>query len=399
MAQQRLHSCQPETPPRRLLGIMSGTSADGLDLALIDVSSDLPDIHFQVKATASQPYSTPLRREIHRLIDADSCRFADLTRLHHRWAVYTAAAIKAFLRAKKIPLHSLDAIASHGQTIAHHPRPRNYLGRKSWGTLQIGDPSVLAQQTRCTVVGDFRWADIGAGGSGAPLSGYYHYLMLAQVESGPGRRAPLAVLNIGGIANISVTHRTRKRFTVIAFDCGPGNSLSDALMRRWGRRQYDRDGTIAKHGTIMQETLTRMKRHGYFRRKPPKSCGKEEFGATFIDQYFPKPPRDRAALADRISTVDELAAWAIAGSCRWLGRIGGIIVVGGGRHNKHLIGRLRDMVDPRPLISADYLGIPGDYVEAIGFALLANETLHGRPGNLGGATGGHSAVLGKICYP
>jgi anhydro-N-acetylmuramic acid kinase len=207
------------------------------------------------------------------------------------------------------------------------------------------------------------------------------------------------VLNIGGMANISRTRSAGGRLVVTAFDTGPGNALSDTVMRWWGRGKYDRDGRLARRGQVNSDILRRMKKHPYFRRPAPKSCGKEEFGSRFVRRFYPAAPRSKEELQSRLATTAELVAWSIAGSRRWLGRIGGLIVVGGGRHNGHVMERIGEFIAPTPLVSCDYLGLPGDFVEAIGFALLAHETLSGRAGNPGGATGGKPAILGKICLP
>jgi anhydro-N-acetylmuramic acid kinase len=231
------------------------------------------------------------------------------------------------------------------------------------------------------------------------LSGYYHHLMLSRLEKRGAHRPSLAVLNIGGMANISVSRAKAGRLSITAFDTGPGNSLSDTIMRLWGRRAVDRDGKLAARGTCGREVLRKMENHPYFRRRAPKSCGKEEFGSRFISQFYPAAPRSRSELCDRLATAAELVAWSIADSRRWLGKIGGLIVVGGGRHNVYIMRRISELISPVPLISCDCLGLPGDFCEAIGFALLAHETLSGRAGNLGGATSGKPAVLGKICVP
>ena len=382
---------------RRIVGLMSGTSADGLDLAVVDIENRRAGPVFSILAAGTSPYPAALRRKIHELIDAPSCAWEDLVRLHYRWSAFAAERVQVFLHAQRIPRQSIDALASHGQTLAHHPTTKRFLGGPSRGTFQIGDLSVLAHLTGYVTVGDFRWADIAGGGEGAPLSGYYHHLMFSRLHR--RGRLPPAVLNIGGIANISVVRMTRGKLGITAFDTGPGNCLSDGVMRLWTRKPYDHEGKLAANGTIQPEILRRMAGHPYFRRRPPKSCGREEFGLSFLRRFYPRPPRSTAELADRLGTVDELAAQAIAQSRRRLGEIGGIIVVGGGLHNRHLMARIAELVSPTPVIGSDSLGLPGDFVEAIGFALLALETLSGRPGNLGGATGAEPAILGKICLP
>ena len=382
---------------RRIIGLMSGTSADGLDMAVIDIKDRRAGPVFRILATGIAPYPVAMRRQLHAMIDAESCGWEDLVRMHYRWAAFAAECVKDFLKEHRIPLSSIDALASHGQTLAHYPRTKQMLGGPTRGTFQVGDPSVLAHLTGLVTIGDFRWADIAAGGEGAPLSGYYHHLMFSRLAQTRGLR--LAVLNIGGIANISVARIKQRKLRITAFDTGPGNCLSDAIMRRWGKTAFDHDGKLAVRGTVDTAILRRMMDDPYFRRCPHKSCGREEFGTRFLFRFYPQPPQSRSELADRLATVNELAARVIAESRSWLGPIGGIIVVGGGRYNRHLMARITELVSPIMVASSDSLGLPGDFIEAIGFALLANETLCGRPGNLGGATGGAPAILGKICVP
>jgi len=377
---------------------MSGTSADGLDLAVVDV--DNRQTTFRVCATGTVPYPPAMRRHIREMMEAVSCDFETLVRLHYRWAAFAAEKVRRFLQEHRIPFGSVDALASHGQTLAHYPQGKRFLGGPTRGTFQVGDPAVLASLTGYVTVGDFRWSDIAAGGTGAPLSGYYHHLMFSRIEKKRGHRPPpLAVLNIGGMANISVVRMKSGRLIITAFDTGPGNSLSDCAMRLWANKPFDRGGTLAAKGEIDRRILQRMEKHPFFSKPPPKSCGKEEFGTRYLLRFYPRPPEKALQLADRLATVDELVACSIAKSRRRLGKIGGIVVVGGGRHNRYLMERISRLVFPLPLITSDSLGLPGDFIEAIGFALLANETLSGRPGNLGGATGARPAVLGKICIP
>lgn len=378
---------------------MSGTSADGLDLAVVDIRDGRAGPGFHVRAVDTIRYPPSIKERVHQLMEAESCSFETLVRLHYRWAEFAAGSVHRFLSDSSIPPQSVDALACHGQTLAHYPHEKRFLGGSSRGTFQVGDPAVLARLTGYVTVGDFRWSDIAAGGSGAPLSGYYHHLMLSRLEKRGTRQPPLAVLNIGGMANISISREKAGRLTVTAFDTGPGNSLSDTIMRLWGGRGFDRDGRLAARGKIEENLLRKMTNHPYFRRRPPKSCGKEEFGSRFISHFYPMAPGNRSELCDRLATVGELVARSIADSRRWLGKIGGLAVVGGGRHNRHFTQRLGELISPVPLVSSDYLGLPGDFIEAIGFALLAHESLSGRAGNLGGATGAKPAILGKICVP
>jgi anhydro-N-acetylmuramic acid kinase len=280
----------------------------------------------------------------------------------------------------------VDLVCSHGQTVAHYP----FSARRT--TWQIGSVNEVAVATQRLTVGDFRPADIAAGGMGAPLSGYYHHLLF-----GPG----VPVLNIGGLANISVSRAVGRRLRVIAFDTGPGNMLIDALAERLLEHPMDRNGRMAAQGRPDPRVLNAVLKHPYFHLIPPKTCGREEFGWSQVRRIFAERALDPA---DALATAVEITAWSIADATRrWISpqtKNRTLIVSGGGARNEYLMTRLQEYLGDWELATPDGWGIPSRYLEPVGFAALGIETLHARAGNRGGGTGARIPnVLGVIALP
>jgi len=375
---------------RRLnvLGVNSGTSMDGLDLTLLRIDDRRPSPRFRVLATGQNAIPGRIRRALMSAASTDTLDKRELIVLDMALGRAIAAAARSIMRR-----HPVDVIASHGQTVAHYPKSSPALWRGPT-TLQIGSLDVIAHLSGRVTVGDFRAADTAAGGMGAPLSGYYHHLLF-----GTG----CIVLNLGGIANISVSQYSRGRLRVIAFDIGPGNMISDELARRLLGRPFDRHGREAMRGTAIAPALRRVLNHPYFRRRPPKTCGREEFGAAFVEQSVLMRGASSDKPADWLATVVEITARATERAIsRWIKPITSsrrLIVSGGGGCNRALMRRLRDLLIGWELVGSDEFGIPPQFVEPAGFAILAHETLRGRAGNLGSATGGKPAVLGVIAQP
>jgi anhydro-N-acetylmuramic acid kinase len=337
----------------RVAGVMSGTSLDGIDVAIVDIRGK----KIETIAFRTTPYPKAIRNAILNIFSV-----GEVSLLNFRLGQLYAEAILAM----KEPV---ELIGLHGQTIYH-------VGRKY--TLQIGEAAVVAERTGVDVISNFREADIAAGGQGAPLVPFVDRLLFGHSKK---RRA---ALNIGGIANVTLLPEG------IAFDTGPGNMVIDALVEEMtgGRKRFDRDGKIARSGVVNEALLRKLRTNPYFRRRPPKSCGREEFGREFartlMDTGLP--------MADLVGTATELTAQTIAGA------IGEreAIASGGGVHNGFLMERLRSMVRVRS--SAEF-GIDPDAKEAIAFAVLAYQTAKRRPGNLPSATGArHPAILGKRSY-
>ena len=357
----------------RIAGIMSGTSLDGIDVALVEIrgSGHVRTIGFQ-----STPYPPRLRKELLAVSNA-ATHTAAISRLHFELGEqYARAALRAMGRFGRAAL-----IGCHGQTIFHE-------GRHS--TLQIGEPAVIAERTGIPVVANFRARDIAAGGEGAPLVPYADYLLFRHP-----RRARTA-LNIGGIANVTVIPAGARPGDVVAFDTGPGNMVIDALVREHtrGKRLFDRGGALAASGRVHQALLDDLLRDGYYRRRPPKSTGREQYGAEFVARM----KRSRLPMRDLIATATALTAATIALGVRRAGAARSeLIVSGGGAHNPRIMAQLAGFLPDAPLAtSADY-GIDIDAKEAVAFAMLAHETWRALPGNLPSATGARRAVvLGSI---
>jgi anhydro-N-acetylmuramic acid kinase len=294
-----------------------------------------------------------------------------------------------------VPIEAVDFIASHGQTVWHQPEPESVGGVKTRSTLQIGEPAVIAERTGCTVVANFRARDIAAGGQGAPLAPYGDYLLLTD----PHR--PRIAQNIGGIANLTYLPPGAKPEQVIAFDTGPGNAIIDAaiVVQTQGHWQFDRDGVRAASGeaAMNRNLLAMLLKHEYLELPPPKSTGRETFGAAWAEGLLSRRGRDDAMIAAFTRFVVESIADAYE---RWLPPLTPeteIILSGGGARNPTLVAWFKDRVKPAVVRFSDEFGLPVDAKEAMLFAALGAETLRGRPGNLPSATGAsRPVVLGQI---
>ncbi len=386
-----------ETAPMRVIGLMSGTSADGIDAALLEIGTNKGLPKLRLLRFAVFPFPNGLRERILRVADAGSGATSEICRLNVLLGELFARAAIAVARRARVPLRDVALIGSHGQTIAHLPDPKAEYGVSIRSTLQIVEPSVIAERTGITTVADFRPRDLAAGGEGAPLTPYLHALLFRH----PRRNR--IVLNLGGIANITFLPKGRGLRGVLAFDTGPGNVLIDALVARLtgGAMGVDLDGRIAASGEVDPRLLRWLMAHPYFRRKPPKSTGREEFGPTLIDALLRRAAARGITEEDLVATVTAFTADSVALHVRRdLSRSAAsaeLITCGGGANNPMLIRRLQEVLPEGRLLSADEAGFPGRAIEASAFALLAYLTTHGLPGNLPRITGAtHSAILGKI---
>lgn len=372
-----------------VLGVNTGTSIDGLDLALVEISEAGSDPRFRLLHSRSYPFPRTFRTTLYDLASVAQVDKESVTRAHYRLGELIAVSIHRLRDDLARPVR-IDLIGSHGQTIGHFPDARR--GRSA--TWQIGSPAIIARQTGIVTVGDFRSGDIAGGGMGAPLSGYYHCLMFGTEP---------VVLNIGGIANVSAARARKQRLEVLAFDIGPGNMVIDAVAARLLNARFDRDGRTAARGTVDRRILARALRHPYFRRRPPKTCGREEFGTATVNAWLGRSPL-RAGDAPRIlATAVAITADAIISAVRqWVEPFTpsrSMILTGGGTRNRTLMAALEEGLPHWTLANPEDFGVPARYVEAAGFAILAHETIHARPGNQGGATGGKPAILGSIALP
>lgn len=382
----------------RVIGLMSGTSADGIDVAVVQIRGHGFRRTMRLEAFRTFPYPPAVRRFVLRLANpAPETRVTvgEISQLNFLLGELFAEAVLEACRKLRISLRSVDLIGSHGQTIFHQGSPARFCGFPVRSTLQIAEPSIIAQRTGITTVADFRPRDMAAGGQGAPLVPFVDYLLYRHARLGR------VVLNIGGIANLTVIPARAKPEDVFAFDTGPGNMVMDALAESFsrGRLHFDCEGRMAARGKLLPEVLRWALAHPFFRERPPRSAGREQFGRAFAKAFRRRAGRARPE--DTMRTAAEFTVASIADAFRRFirprVRIDEWIASGGGAHNRFLMSRLaQELKGVRITPSARY-GIPEDAKEAFAFAVLAYETHHGRPGNLPGATGAsRPLILGKI---
>jgi anhydro-N-acetylmuramic acid kinase len=385
-------------------GVMSGTSADGINVALIKLvwrgrprprASGLSEVAFKFLAQAEYPYPKKVRQAVLGAMNARHASVANLARLNFLLAELYAEAVLATQRRFRL---KAELIGCHGQTLYHQGDPAKFLGRKLAVTWQTGEGAVIAARVGVPVVSDFRPADMAAGGKGAPLVPFLDYLLYRDPKVGR------IVQNIGGIANLTAIPAGASSGQVVAFDTGPGNMVMDALTDRLFGRPYDRDGRIAASGAVLESVVTEILRLPFFRRKPPKTAGREEFGREFAQQFGKRC--GRANKADVIATATALTARSIAEALRRFvltprGHFREFVVSGGGANNPTLLAMLANELRPLHLTirASDEFGLPSAAKEAAAFALMAYETWNRRPSNIPSATGAkRPAILGKISY-
>ncbi|HEX6501836.1 MAG TPA: anhydro-N-acetylmuramic acid kinase [Terriglobales bacterium] len=400
-------------------GVMSGTSADGINVAFVDIQTArgkkvsvedphpplkgkdgaprfarAPGLKVKLLGHAEYPYPTKVRRTILSLMNAESASVAELSRLSFLLGELYAEAVLATQRRLKI---KPQLIGCHGQTLYHQGEPQLFLGRRLAVTWQSGEGAVLAARTGIPVVSDFRPGDMAAGGQGAPLVPFLDYALYS--DSKIGR----IVQNIGGIANLTAIPAGASA-NVIAFDTGPGNMVIDALAEHLFHRRFDRDGRIAASGETIEPVIDYFLRTSFFSRKPPKTAGREEFGREFVADWLQRCRGARKS--DIIATATAFTARSISDAIRRFvlvrpGKFEEVIVSGGGAKNPTLMKMLRRELSPLRLLlrTSDEFGVPAEAKEAVAFALLAFQTWNHRPSNVPSATGAkRPAILGKVSY-
>jgi anhydro-N-acetylmuramic acid kinase len=381
-------------------GIMSGTSADGINVALVKVglarprSSRSDNLSFKFLAHAEYPYPRQVRRAVLEAMNATQASVANLARLNFLLAELYAEAVLTTQRRFRL---KVDLIGCHGQTLYHQGDVAPFLGRKLSVTWQTGEGAVVAGRVGVPVVSDFRPADMAAGGKGAPLVPFLDYLLYRSERIGR------IVQNIGGIANLTAIPAGNATGRVMAFDTGPGNMVIDAVTDRLFGRAYDRDGQIAATGTVLEPVIAQLLRAPFFLRKPPKTAGREEFGREFVQRFMKRC--GRAKTQDVVATATALTARSIADALRRFvvarKHFNEYVVSGGGANNPTLLAMLTNELRPMgiSLRSSDEFGLPSEAKEAAAFALMAFETWNRRPSNVPSATGARRpAILGKISY-
>jgi len=430
-----------------VLGMMSGTSADGIDTALVKISGAPPNLKIRLVGHTSQNFPPAIRREILRVAEQNPLTAGECSQLHARLGyIYAGAAIAACKKLRVSPAN-VDLIGNHGQTVFHQGPSVSRRSRISVGaapfalkgavvrwfsstipsTLQLGDGSVIANLTGITTVSDFRPADIALGGQGAPLVPFADYVLYRHPKFGR------VSLNIGGIANLTVIPANAEPSDVFAFDTGPGNMLIDALVQHFtrGRLRFDNHSVLASRGNFVPQIIDALMQDPYLKQSPPKSTGREYFGRAYLQKLLALGRRHKAKSNDLVRATTIFSALSIADAVHRFvlpkTKIQQLIVSGGGAANPLLMAQLAALLGsspvgtqagPKPerrnatpgspranndsrieILPSSRLAIPTEAKEALAFAILAYETFHQRPGNLPSATGaGKPAILGKISY-
>ncbi|MFD0692555.1 anhydro-N-acetylmuramic acid kinase [Paenibacillus sp. GCM10027628] len=383
-----------------IAGIMSGTSLDGIDVALVridgcGIETKVELIHFE-----SFPYEAEVREKLKQLCSVEHSDVAQLCGMNFAIAERFAEAVIQTAAAAKLPLEEIDLISSHGQTVWHIPeadRAHPFLPKS---TLQIGDLSVIAKRMGKPVVGDFRTADMAVGGQGAPLAPYGDFILFRDALKGR------ILQNIGGIGNCTAIPASADANQLIAFDTGPGNMVLDQVVYELSQGQltYDADGVWAARGHVNTELLSEMLAHPYFQQLPPKTTGRELFGKSYASSWLITAKQKRLIWEDIVATATAFTAHSIARAYQAFifpqFDIAEVIISGGGAHNRTLLRMLGKLLPQQTILTSDEFGISSDAKEAILFALLGNDWIHGVPNNLPSATGAErSTIMGKLALP
>lgn len=382
-----------------VLGLMAGTSADGIDVALARIGGEPPRLKAELLRHTTLPYPAALRSEVLRVAEGSAATAGGISQLNFRVGQAFADALLAACRQFRVAPRSIDLVGSHGQTIFHQGKPEAFCGAATASTLQIGEPAVIAARSGITTVGDFRPADMARGGQGAPLVPFADYALYRHATIGR------VALNLGGIGNVTVLPAGARPSQVIAFDTGPGNMVIDALISRFtgGRERFDRDARRAQLGRALPKLVDELMRDPYLRVKPPKSTGREYFGKKYVQRLLAlgrkhgARPNDlirAATVFTALSVVDALHRFVLPRT-----KIRELIVSGGGARNPLIVGQISAALPGIAVVPSSRFGVPEEAKEALAFAVLAYESFHRRAANLPSATGAAGpAILGKICY-
>ena len=379
-------------------GVMSGTSADGINVALVRIQGRGFRSRFELLAHYEFPYPDNVRRTILAAMNAGSASVADLSRLHFLLGELYADAVHAAQRRARL---ECELVGCHGQTLYHQGRAAPFLGRQIACTWQTGEAAIIAAKIGVPVVSDFRPADMAAGGKGAPLVPFLDYVLYRH------RRYGRIIQNLGGIANLTAIPPRALPEDVVAFDTGPGNMVIDAITERLFERPFDRNGRIAARGEPIERVLQQLLRNPFFRQKPPKTAGREQFGREFVRELLRLCRR--ADEHDIVATATALTARSIGIAVRKFvlplveppARFRELVVSGGGTKNLTLMRMIREDLAPLKMRvrTSDDLGLPSEAKEAVAFAMLAYQTWRHLPSNIPSATGAkRPAILGKVSY-
>lgn len=379
-----------------ILGLMSGTSCDGLDLALIEISGLGSKTEFNVIACESLAYSVQTREALLSFLRRPEHTLKEISQLNFYMARLWADQVEQFFRNKNLKRFSIDLIASHGQTIWHQPFKDLFFETQTTSTLQLGDPSVLANYLQIPVVGDFRVADMALDGQGAPLIPYFDWVFFSRFKKN------IMAVNIGGISNITFVPADGDFSKLKAFDCGPGNMLIDGAMLHLFKKPFDTEGNLARSGKLSEKLIEQLKSSDPFiEQMPPKSTGREQYNETFLNNILLFAGKNNISAEDTIHTLSYYTAESIYKNyCMFIDahQPDELAVGGGGSKNSFIMEKLSDLFNASAIKTTAQYGLDEDFKEAIGFAILANETIHGKPSNVPAISGAsRPAILGKIC--
>lgn len=376
---------------------MSGTSCDGLDIALIEIEGSGLNTALTFKAGKSFAYAPQMKSTFLDFMQNKNWSAKDFSQLNFYLAHIWAGMVNQFLKEKKLEAREIDLIGSHGQTLWHQPEPDDFIDTKTVSTLQLGDPGVLAQLCSIPVVGDFRVADMALGGQGAPLIPYFDWVWFSRFKKN------ILAVNIGGISNLTFIPGSGDFERLIAFDCGPGNMLLDAAMKMLYGKPFDRNGEIAFSGKFSAELFEFLCQKDLFlKRQPPKSTGREFYDRVFLDAILQQARKINLNKADIIHNLGRYTAFAIYENYQKFiaphDIVEAVAVGGGGAHNRFIMNTLQEFFGAVAVSDVRAFDLDEDFKEAIGFAVLANETWQGNFSNVPQVTGAkRPAVLGKIC--
>ncbi len=381
-----------------VIGLMSGTSLDGTDAALVEITGNGVNTKLNLVGFIEHPFPQGLKQMILNNSMVETSRVDEISQLNFLISKIYVDGIKRLCEEVNFPLEKVDLIGSHGQTIHHLPNPAELFGFEIASTLQIADPSVIAKLTGVVTVGNFRTGDIALGGQGAPLVPYFDFILFHSSDLNR------ALLNIGGISNFTILNKERGMKEVLAFDTGPGNMIIDTLSKRMFKKDFDLNGEIAMSGKKNEDLFSALvTRDRFIEKQPPKSTGREYYGDSFLDPLFEE--FNSVPGEDWLHTVTDFTAYGVFRNYEKFIKeqtsIDELIVSGGGAKNKFLYQCLHNYFGEDVQVKViDEIGVSSDAKEAICFAVLANETISGNPSNIPRTTGAsHSTVLGNICLP
>jgi anhydro-N-acetylmuramic acid kinase len=389
---------RPNTKAMMVAGVMSGTSADGIDVAVVRIAPGKFRPTLKLIVHEAFPYPPALRQKVLAAMNAPATSTAELARLNWRLGLAYTEAVQATVKKHQL---KLDLVGCHGQTLYHQARAEHFVGRTFACTWQAGEAQAISAALRVPVVSNFRPVDILAGGQGAPLVSLLDYMMFADDHRGR------VLQNIGGIANLTGIPPKAPLDAVLAFDTGPGNMVIDWLAQKLFNKPFDRNGALAAQGAAIAPVLRDALRHRYFRLKPPRTAGREQFGREYAAGFLAACRKASKNPADALATATALTAETIAASYvrfvrrKMRGAPVDFIVSGGGAKNRTLMTMLAERLEPLGcrLADSDAFGLPAAAKEAVAFALLAWQTWHRLPGNVPSATGAsRPVVLGQVTY-